>query len=272
MNSKDLHNIQEAYFNVYEATGRDEMLAANIARAGALKPTTSSTTPLRPATTSSLPKKPTGPVTQTPKPTGGIVSKVDSTLRDVAGRIGGEIGAQQGRGKFGNVLGIPERLGRNRGTQQGQQMYDRAKETVGNLLKQDYEYDVFDIILEHLVTEGYADTNENALVIMTNMSEEWRQSILEAEVLAMKGGVPGSVKVRPKLSIPGTNIGVGPNKPVPGTFTTTTPAQREKIKQGDTHIDRGLYKQPRQGAGPTSDERIRYNRQAIQTGTKPMPR
>ena len=41
------------------------------------------------------------------------------------------------------------------------------------------ERDLFDYILEHLVSEGYADTNENALVIMANMSEEWRQSIVE---------------------------------------------------------------------------------------------
>jgi primosomal protein N' len=41
------------------------------------------------------------------------------------------------------------------------------------------EADLFDYILEHLVSEGYADTNENALVIMANMSEEWRQSIVE---------------------------------------------------------------------------------------------
>ena len=39
--------------------------------------------------------------------------------------------------------------------------------------------DFFDTILEHLVAEGYADTNEAALVIMANMSEEWRQSIVE---------------------------------------------------------------------------------------------
>jgi len=39
-------------------------------------------------------------------------------------------------------------------------------------------YDLYDIILSHLIDEGYADTNENALVIMTNMSEEWRESIL----------------------------------------------------------------------------------------------
>ena len=37
---------------------------------------------------------------------------------------------------------------------------------------------MFEHILEHLVSEGYADTNESALVIMANMSEEWKQSIL----------------------------------------------------------------------------------------------
>jgi hypothetical protein len=40
-------------------------------------------------------------------------------------------------------------------------------------------YDLFDTILEYLVAEGYADTNEAALVIMANMSEEWRQDIME---------------------------------------------------------------------------------------------
>jgi hypothetical protein len=39
-----------------------------------------------------------------------------------------------------------------------------------------------DGVLEYLIDEGYADTNENALVIMANMSEEWRQSIVEGKV------------------------------------------------------------------------------------------
>ena len=42
------------------------------------------------------------------------------------------------------------------------------------------EVDIFDAILEYLVAEGYADTNESALVIMANMSEEWKESIMEA--------------------------------------------------------------------------------------------
>ena len=45
--------------------------------------------------------------------------------------------------------------------------------------QESYEYDTFDAILEHLVAEGYADTNENALAIMANMSEEWREEILD---------------------------------------------------------------------------------------------
>ena len=41
--------------------------------------------------------------------------------------------------------------------------------------------DLFDYILEHLVAEGYADTNQAALAIMANMSEEWKQSILSED-------------------------------------------------------------------------------------------
>jgi hypothetical protein len=44
------------------------------------------------------------------------------------------------------------------------------------------EFDNFDVILEHVVAEGYADTNQAALAIMANMSEEWKQSIVEGGV------------------------------------------------------------------------------------------
>jgi len=42
------------------------------------------------------------------------------------------------------------------------------------------ETDLFDYLLEYLVAEGYADTNKAALAIMANMSEDWKQSIVEA--------------------------------------------------------------------------------------------
>ena len=59
--------------------------------------------------------------------------------------------------------------------------------------QESYNPDLFDAILEHLITEGYADTNENALVIMANMSEEWRESIVE-----VTGG--GKVEYKPRFT------------------------------------------------------------------------
>lgn len=40
-------------------------------------------------------------------------------------------------------------------------------------------FDMYDAVLNYLISEGYAETEENALVIMSNMSEEWRNSILK---------------------------------------------------------------------------------------------
>jgi hypothetical protein len=44
-------------------------------------------------------------------------------------------------------------------------------------------FDLFDVIKGHLLDEGYADTEESALAIMANMSEEWRQSIVEENIV-----------------------------------------------------------------------------------------
>ena len=40
-------------------------------------------------------------------------------------------------------------------------------------------FDMFDVVKGYLIGEGYADTEESALAIMANMSEEWRESIVE---------------------------------------------------------------------------------------------
>jgi hypothetical protein len=45
-------------------------------------------------------------------------------------------------------------------------------------IRDSYEYDLYDIILSHLLDEGYAETPEAAEAIMVNMSEEWRDSII----------------------------------------------------------------------------------------------
>jgi len=59
-------------------------------------------------------------------------------------------------------------------------MGDASRQRQASMLNQ--SFDPFDYILEYLVAEGYADTNEAAISIMANMSEEWRVSIVE-EVL-----------------------------------------------------------------------------------------
>jgi hypothetical protein len=41
------------------------------------------------------------------------------------------------------------------------------------------ETDLYDIILSHLINEGYADNEEAALQIMANMGGEWIESIVE---------------------------------------------------------------------------------------------
>jgi hypothetical protein len=41
------------------------------------------------------------------------------------------------------------------------------------------QVDLYNIILSHLLDEGYAETPEQAEVIMVNMSEDWRESICE---------------------------------------------------------------------------------------------
>ena len=47
-------------------------------------------------------------------------------------------------------------------------------------------FDMFDVVKGYLIGEGYADTEEAALAIMINMSEEWRQSIVEERAPGVK--------------------------------------------------------------------------------------
>ncbi len=52
----------------------------------------------------------------------------------------------------------------------------RAKYKRGLAIRQT---DLYDVILSHLLDEGYAETPEAAEAIMVNMSEDWRDSIIE---------------------------------------------------------------------------------------------
>jgi hypothetical protein len=50
------------------------------------------------------------------------------------------------------------------------------------------EVDLYDIILSHLLDEGYADSVQSAEKIMVNMSEEWVDSILDESRWGSRGG------------------------------------------------------------------------------------
>jgi hypothetical protein len=52
----------------------------------------------------------------------------------------------------------------------------------------DIREDIYDVILSHLIEEGYAESVEQAEVIMVNMSEEWREDILDEDVLGARKG------------------------------------------------------------------------------------
>ena len=62
-------------------------------------------------------------------------------------------------------------------------MSQRAKERDQEAERQEFNVkeDIYDIILSHLLDEGYAETPEAAEAIMVNMSEEWREDIMEKE-------------------------------------------------------------------------------------------
>lgn len=45
--------------------------------------------------------------------------------------------------------------------------------------KQEESFDLYDLVFAHLVNEGYAETQEAAIAIMSNMSEAWVDSIVD---------------------------------------------------------------------------------------------
>ena len=80
------------------------------------------------------------------------------------------------------------------GYQKQQRKTDRLNQTLasreqrtGSKIKAVEQLDLYDIILSHLLDEGYAETIGSAEAIMVNMSEDWRSEIVEAYVDYTKG-------------------------------------------------------------------------------------
>lgn len=85
------------------------------------------------------------------------------------------------QGKTGNVPGVgyvsprPER--ETWTDEKGQ-----TRHKTGARMPKNEEFDSFDYILDYLVSEGFASTEESAIAIMANMSEDWRAEILDEAV------------------------------------------------------------------------------------------
>ena len=64
---------------------------------------------------------------------------------------------------------------------QALQKLDRVERMANNRGVSAESVDIYDVILSHLLDEGYADSYEAAEAIMVNMSEDWRHDIMEKE-------------------------------------------------------------------------------------------
>jgi hypothetical protein len=93
-------------------------------------------------------------------------------------------------------------------------------------------FDMFDVVKGHLIDEGYADTEEAAIAIMANMSEEWKASIInEASrrdeftraAIARNSGRKGGITFEP-----GPNWDPSANR---GRGAHLNPKQKEKQRR-----------------------------------------
>ena len=163
MNSQELRALQEAYNQVYEL---DEVSSADYtALAKTKKPRSKESIQARyHAKRLSKPEPETGK--KSSRPSSPLRSKMTQDTRD-AGRLAAEYGSYDEPGYDSSSKGsLPK----------GKKLERQKKTGVSE------SFDLYDIILSHLLDEGYAETPEAAEAIMVNMSEDWRESIVE-EVL-----------------------------------------------------------------------------------------
>ena len=162
MNSQELSALQEAYSQVYEL---DEVSSADYtALAKTKKPRSKESIQARyHAKRLSKPEPETGK--KSPRPSSPLRSKMTQDTRD-AGRLAAEYGSYDEPGYDSSSKGsLPK----------GKKLERQKKTGVSE------SFDLYDIILSHLLDEGYADTEQAAEAIMVNMSEDWRQDIMEKE-------------------------------------------------------------------------------------------
>jgi hypothetical protein len=153
MNSQELRALQEAYLEVYEENGdiKDRDEKASKQKADARMSGTKSITAYQSSAE--------------------YISKGEGEqrLNTVKKKINKEL--EKRKEKVGNRNLTFSRTKGDDALKMGKSPRNQKEET-----------DLYDIILSHLLDEGYAETPEAAEAIMVNMSEDWRESIVEAKV------------------------------------------------------------------------------------------
>lgn len=116
-------------------------------------------------------------VSRTPKEAGLLMSPLDrAKARENAFR-------KRGKTKQANQIQSrfirPTERGLNRSIHASNVARSDEKK---RLMSQNEEFDLYDLVSEYLVSEGFCDSYEDADVIMVNMSEEWRDEIIDEAV------------------------------------------------------------------------------------------
>ena len=132
--------------------------------------------------------------------------EVAQSASDTAGRAkqsAKNMAARAGRAAGEAKAGVKSALGKV-----ARKVADKAGAAASRLGE---EADSFDIVLDYLITEGYAETEAAAIKIMATMSDEWREGILDEagrmhsssaqqagfqRIKDMESGGPGAGKVR----------------------------------------------------------------------------
>ena len=97
--------------------------------------------------------------------------------------------------------------------------------------------DIYDFILSHLLDEGYAETPEAAEAIMVNMSEEWRENIIdEAYVDYRKGRLPSgrTPQTALKSGVERAKVNASREQRAGGSFGTTATPSWKRSKKADS--------------------------------------
>ena len=147
------------------------------ARPAASSTTTAPTAPARPSTTPARPA--ITPTSQKPTARTPVAKPTVPNLPGLAGT--GALSSTSAPAR--------QSLAQQRADLQKMRIASQMRQAGQNVVStQLAHFDPFDVVLGHLIDEGYADTEEAAAVIMVNMSEEWREGILDEGFKRMNRG------------------------------------------------------------------------------------